>query len=451
MSVNQLLQSMCTDLSDADLNAIRKTRGFSLNETASRTSFASFYISSIGLESAMQALTPEESISLKRVHEIGEVDVSFFDRIYASGYPYGTFSQRYKSTFDSVKKNLVRRGLLVMAEINLRNNHPQMERWRFAIPDEFIPYLPVLPSKSNASKGESSDHALRKKLLELTGGTAYIPKDQFPIQIKQGTIFLGDSPYNLRNLNRWQSAAWYGILKTSKPGVPTSLDPTQAVFNLLNTRTWISAQELEPALKIYCFGGPPIVTEKLLNTGWELGLLYRQKIDSVYHYQLPTLKDHTTSTTMYPDSPGWLNTTSKPGAVQIDLRLIPLHDLELFNIFADFEISDGMLFASPSLLKLGRAEPATRNSPLLYWLAEKIATFRETLETVNSLWGKTILHENLLVARVRDLSLRIQLERELNNRIIILNEHFIAFPRELRPIVDKVLKKTGFVTKTIHP
>ena len=52
---------------------------------------------------------------------------------------------------------------------------------------------------------------------------------------------------------------------------------------------------------------------------------------------------------------------------------------------------------------------------------------------------------------MRDLSLRVQLERELKDRLIVLSEHFIAFPSEARTSVEKVLKKTGFVTKTIKP
>jgi hypothetical protein len=39
---------MCADLSDADLNAIRKASGCNVRETASRTSFASFYITPPG-------------------------------------------------------------------------------------------------------------------------------------------------------------------------------------------------------------------------------------------------------------------------------------------------------------------------------------------------------------------------------------------------------------------
>jgi len=63
MSVQQLLSSMCADLSDADLDAIRKARGFSAGETTSRTSFANFYITAIGLDSALKSLSSEENIT----------------------------------------------------------------------------------------------------------------------------------------------------------------------------------------------------------------------------------------------------------------------------------------------------------------------------------------------------------------------------------------------------
>jgi len=133
------------------------------------------------------------------------------------------------------------------------------------------------------------------------------------------------------------------------------------------------------------------------------------------------------------------------------LRLIPFHDLTQLNSLARLAIENNVLLASPSLVKLGQASPAQRRAPLSRWLAENIPSFGKALETVNARWGKTLQHDNLLVACVRDLSLRVQLERELKNNIVILSEQYIAFPKESRPNVEKVLKKTGFVIKTIKP
>ena len=136
-------------LTEADLNAIRKARGFSSSETASRTSFASFFVSSIGVAEAMQNLSAEEIITLHLLHKLAKWTIAFFERLYGSAaqsgrHYYGTYTQQYKSTFDAVKKNLVRRGLVIMAEVKMRGDTVQMERWRFALPPEFVPYLPPL-------------------------------------------------------------------------------------------------------------------------------------------------------------------------------------------------------------------------------------------------------------------------------------------------------------------
>jgi hypothetical protein len=451
MSIPQLLHSMCAELPDADLNAIRKARGFSASETASRTSFASFYVTSFGVEKAMQALTPEETLALRLLHETGEVDVTFFGRVYGTGKEHGTYTQRYKTIYDTVKKNLVRRGLIVMAEVKMRGDTVQLEHWRFALPPEFAPYLPSLPAFKSDQPGQVNDHTLRKKLLQLVGGGAAVPNDTFPIEIKNGSLYLKDLSFSLATFGLWQNDAWLRGLNAFRPNVSASLAPSEAALKLLSLETWINPKALEPALKIYSFGGsipiPP--AEKILQQGWELGLLERLNINGIHHYRLAPAYTPAGINAPYPASLAWAEPSSKSGPIKVDLRLIPLHDLDRLNTLAHLSVENGVLYASPSLVKLGRAIPAQRNSPLSLWLAAQVPAFAKTLETVNAQWGKTILHENLLVARVRDLSLRVQLERELKDRVIVLSDQYIAFPQESRANVEKVLKKTGFVTKTI--
>jgi hypothetical protein len=144
-------------------------------------------------------------------------------------------------------------------------------------------------------------------------------------------------------------------------------------------------------------------------------------------------------------------TCAPPSTCLIDLSTVPLAALELLNRLAELRVEGAAVFAVPSLVKLGRTTPVERSAPLAVWLAEHLPAFREALATVDARWGKTILHENLLVARVKDLSLRVQLERELGTDLVVLDEHFIAFPRQSMSRVEKVLKKTGFVVKTVTP
>ena len=449
MSIQQLLHTMCEDLPDADLNAIRKARGFSIRETASRTSFASFYTTAHGVAENMAILTPEETIALHLLHQTGEVDVTFFERLYSIGEKHGTYTQKYKPIIDEVKKKLVRRGLVIMAEVKIRAETVQIERWRFALPPEFVPYLLPLPAVENEYPGLENEITIRRKLLELIGGGPAIPNDPFPIGIRHGSLFLKDSPFSLAAFSLWQTDAWQRVLGAFKPSTPASLASTDAALKLLNTQAWISAKTLEPALAIYSFGAKIPPTEKLLKQGWELGLLARLDIDHVPHYRLAPAHYSDGLNTPIPTALNWAETTSKPGSVKIDLRLVPLHDLDLLNTLAHLKVDKGNLYAYPSLIKLGHASATQRNAPLSRWLAENITAFGEALETVNAKWGKTLLHENLLVAQVRDLSLRVQLERELKENLIVLSDHYIAFPKESRSNVEKVLKKTGFVVKTV--
>ncbi len=451
MSIAQLLHSMCADLPDADLNFIRKARGFNANETASRSAFASFFVSSIGISAAMQSLSAEETVTLHLLHETSQVDVTFFERLYGSAAQpgksyYGTYTQQYKSTFDTVKKNLVRRGIIVMAEAKMRGETVQMERWRFAIPPEFASYLPPLISSIRSDQpGETNDHFIRKELLHsLTG------KPNAQIEIVRGSILISGHPFSTETLHNWQLLAWQRASNSFKPDIPASLDPVSAALSILGnlpSDQWVSNQSLEPVFKIYCFGGRIPPADKILHQGWETGLLTRLKTDFATLYRLAPEIDSADSP--LPASVSWLEPAPQNGTVKIDLRLIPFGQLELLNALMHLSAENGALLASPSSIKLGRATPQQRNSPLSAWLSENIPAFGKAIQTINAQWGKTILHENLLVARVRDLSLRVQLERELKDNLILLNENFIAFPIESRASVEKVLKKTGFVVKTI--
>jgi hypothetical protein len=447
---------MCAELSDADLNAIRKARGFSSAETAARSSFASFFVSSIGLQKVMESLTAEETATLHLLQQTGEVSISFFERLYGSdarsGQSYsGTYTQQFRPTFDAVKKNLVRKGLLIMAEVKTRAESVQMERWRYALPPEFEPYLPpLLEYKSGDQPGETSDAAVRKKLLQLVGGEKVIPSEFPEIVLKEGSIWLGQEPFSLNSLREWQMRTWLVSLGAFKPAEQTSLAATDAVLSLLNRLgpgQWASVNGLDPILRIFCFGGkiPPV--EKMLQAGWTFGLLSRLKVGDCVYYRTAPPESLSASDDLI--APTWLNFTPPSGKIRIDLHQIPLRQLELLQSLVQLEVEDGVLYATPNLLKLGRTTPAQRRTSLAQYLAGELPAFQEALNTANQRWGKTLLHENLLVARVRDLSLRVQLERELGPDLVVLSEHFVAFPVNARASVEKILKKSGFVIKVV--
>jgi hypothetical protein len=449
MTVSQLISSMCAELPDADLNAIRKARGFSASETASRTSFANFYITSVGLTNVLEQLSLEENITLHLLLETGEVDISFFERLYGAGNSRDTYTQRYKPTFDAVKKNLVRRGLVIMAEVKTHGDTVQLQRWRFAIPPEFAPFLRLLPSVQNSHAGQINESVTRKKLFQLINPGPSVVNDSLTFIVKQGSLYLNNQFFSITALRDGRVTAWEHDLKIFKHGTSVSLSPVEAALKLLTSESWTDPKVIGPALKVFCFGENIPAADKLLHKGWELGLLSKLEIASITHYRLAPVPNGFTSNQAYPPALDWADTISRPDSIKIDLQRIPLFDLEQLNRLAHLAIENETLVASPSLIKLGRSSSIQRSSGFSHWLAEHVPSFGAALETVNARWGKTILHENLLFARVRDLSLRIQLEHELKDKVLVLGDHFIAFPPELRPNVEKILKKSGFVVKTV--
>jgi hypothetical protein len=453
MSIQQLLASMCAALPDADLNAIRKARNFSASETASRTAFGAFYTTSIGLVEVIQSLSLEEVLTLRMLLDIGEVDVSFFERVYDrdNSYFHGTYTQLYKSVFETVKKKLVRRGLVIMAEVKLQADVVQLQRWRFAIPPEFGPYLPSLPVVQDARPGQTNETLARHKLLEVLSSKAPAAGQTLKIEIKQGNLNLNDKPFSLNTLLSWQLSLWADSQKLTTSNLVGSLSPVIAAVKLLPSTDWMAPNTLVPALKVYCPGTKLPNIDSFLKDGHAFGLLSSLNIDQVTYYRHGWQAVIPAENSDLPASLDWAEVNSKVGGVQIDLERIPLRSLEPLNQLAHLAVEKDVLIASPSLARLGRTSVEQRASPLARWLAAHHPGFASALATVNERWGKTILHENLLFARVRDLSLRVQLERELKDRVVLLNDHFIAFPLDARGSVEKILRKTGFVVKTVKP
>jgi hypothetical protein len=87
--------------------------------------------------------------------------------------------------------------------------------------------------------------------------------------------------------------------------------------------------------------------------------------------------------------------------------------------------------------------------PLVDWLQKNSPAFRQAIETLRQRRGKTILHENLAVARVSDLALKVTIEKALGDRLVALGEEYIAFPDALIDEVTRVVTKSGHVVKEV--
>jgi hypothetical protein len=66
-------------------------------------------------------------------------------------------------------------------------------------------------------------------------------------------------------------------------------------------------------------------------------------------------------------------------------------------------------------------------------------------------WGRTVIHKNIKVARIRDLGLKVKLEKAVDDprKLVVLNDEFIAFTADLLGSIEKLVRKEGSVIKVV--
>jgi hypothetical protein len=462
MELSYMLNQMCHEaLSNADVNAIRKARGFTKSETENRSQFESFFLSNIGLEAAMRVLTPEEVAALHLLNrKTEEVDLTFFERVYGSArredrYFYGTFTQLYKDTFKAVKQNLLRRGIMMMAEDRARLDNTKMERWRFRFHPAFAAYLPPLipaPRYFDTPGEDRCNEGRREKVLDALGLPSQKPfwQKEFKSVVASGHFKLGQEPFSVKRLSEWQESAWTNRISVTMPNKGgQSVHPVKAIRIILGTLApgeWVTLDQLALIYDVFCFGvnAPPL--REICEAGWTQGGLAHHIENHTAYYRLPLTASHPVET-ITPET--YLEPTSKGEALRVDLQTIPFDALETLNRLAHLKVEKHQLVATPSQVKLGRAALEIRESPLGIWLSTQIPAFGKAFDLIAENWGKTIVHTDLLIAQIKNLSLRVQLERQLADDLVLLSDKYVAFPVESRRTVEKIVQKGGFVVKTV--
>jgi hypothetical protein len=455
---------MCLDeLSNADIKAIRKARGFTKNETASRAQLAAIFLSSIGVEKAMGTLSPKEIACLHLLKEIEQqiVDITFFERVYGSAYDSFdthhyvdyTFNQAYKETYQAVKKKLIRKGLLLAAESRSSSGATILERTEFHFPSAFVPYLPPLVQEKERSDepGQAKTKEIwRKKIYEVFKKQSI--KDSYRVYLQKGYLKIGEYPFSIEALKWWCQNIWASEIDISMVRQSLSMHPVQALLFILDSLEpgeWLSAAQMEEVFTVlsYKSGAPELalVCEK----GWRWGELEKLSSQSGVFFRRINMEAYCQPAVEDPGA--FFEVSSKGGAVIINLDTIPFEFLEALNQVARLGITGQQLIARPTQTNLGQVFPYIRGHLLIDWLTARIPGFAQVFEAAREQWGKTILHENLLIARVKDLSLRVQIEQKLGDNVMLLSEDTIAFPHDSLTAVTQVLQKGGFVIKTKTP
>jgi hypothetical protein len=113
------------------------------------------------------------------------------------------------------------------------------------------------------------------------------------------------------------------------------------------------------------------------------------------------------------------------------------------------EVRNSNLQAVPSIIKIGNSLKSVRKNNVFEWLKENSPVFRTAIEKAQKRWGKQIIHDNLMIARVKDLSLKVQIQKYFADpkSLVTLANDYIAFPCDQLPAIKKLVEKSGHVIK----
>jgi len=460
-----MVNKMChLELTAVDIKALCRSRGFTSREANSRNLLEGFFLSETGVANAINGLTRDEVILLHLMKLIPlTVDAAFFDRIYGAEnrhkWRFGTFNQKYKDIFKQVKISLIRRGVILFAEEHETwGKNTKLERLRFKFPKEFHPFLPFPfgQARSIPGPGNFNQNVVKDKLMEILDchtSASETNGAKHSLSIKDGELRMGGKEFRAEYLVEWQRDIWDLALKEKsyKKAGQGSVSPTKAAtyaFSLLRPGEWILPDELSLLFKIFCYGMDQPDPEKVCQAGWKQGCLAKQTLAGNTYYALP--EDHTDAEDQM--DPGRFLKKTNDGTVIVDISTIPYASLEFLAWISNFNVAGSQLTASPNSVKIGRVIMDIDQVPLTSWLRENASAFAGAISKIKKRWGKLVVHQNLLVARVRDLSLKVAIQKAFadSGKVIFLPDNFIAFPNDLTKKMEALVNKSGYVVKAIE-
>ncbi len=143
---------------------------------------------------------------------------------------------------------------------------------------------------------------------------------------------------------------------------------------------------------------------------------------------------------------------SPPHSPKNEERLhIPFEALESICQTCKLHVSQKKLVAQPDLVLISYASKQMASSPVLIWLQKHHKLFGQIVATIKKKEGKTVVHDNLMIAAIKDLSLRVLLEKKFSDskQVVTLADEFISFPLNLMPEIQKIVIKSGHAVKYV--
>jgi hypothetical protein len=458
MTEETMLKEMfAQELAQADFKAIGRSRGFDAQTTASPQLMQHVFLSEQGVAAALASLSETEFLGLHLLNCVqDEVGLEFFRKMYPASRPrnpfYGTYTEQYKGLFQQVKTQLIRRGLLLFGTLTeLESAGAVLERRRFRFPEVFASLLPApfkVSKLSTAAAPQYRRELVRQKvtgiLPEAAAASAKAASEEGRWRLAEGELLFGGQPFRVEQIEAWRARQFeVAIGYANKALLPGPL--LRYALSRLRADEWLAPSEVLPLWKLVLAGAKAPEPQAVCEAGFQWACLEKAEQEGASYYRLPQQADAEAAS-----PPEAFLDVRDAVRVRICLEHTPLAALARLVEISRFEAAGGELWARPDLLKISHAPDKALIDPVVCWLREHHPAFRGTMETVEERRGKVIVHENLLVARVSDLGLKVMLEKRFGGpgQLVALAAEFVAFPKGLLPELQSWMKKSGHVIKS---
>jgi hypothetical protein len=463
MTNEAMLKEMFLELGQVDLKAIGRSRGFDPQTIASPQLMQHVFLSEQGVVAALASLSETEFLGLHLLNCVqDEVGLEFFRKIYPDSTPrnpfYGTYTEQYKGLFQQVKTQLVRRGLLLFGTLTANESGGAvLQRRRFRFPEVFASLLPApfkVSKLSTAAVPQYRRELLRQKVTEIlpeaAASSAKAGSEEGRWRLAEGELLCGGQPFRMERLEAWRARQFEVAVGYTNKALPTALLPVPLLryaLSRLREDEWLAPSEVLPLWKMVMAGAKAPEPRAVCEAGFQWACLEKAEQEGAGYYRLPQQADAEAAS-----PPEAFLDVRDAVRVRICLEHTPLAALARLGEIFRLEAAGGDLWARPNLLKISHAPDKALIDPMVCWLREHHPAFRGTMETVEERRGKVIVHENVLVARVSDLSLKVMLEKRFGGpgQLVALAAEFVAFPMDLLPELASWMKKSGHVIKSTH-
>jgi hypothetical protein len=263
-------------------------------------------------------------------------------------------------------------------------------------------------------------------------------------------LLINNAKFTEKQLQSWNTSLWVNNIKISKQSDSLPLGRLLDFFlDRMDANQWFHPLSLIPLFETAFPDSdlPDPVSdfmETLCEKGWRRGCLAKTAAGKTFYYR-PGKND-----TISPGlKPGDYLTAMDENTFAVDLNLVEYKSLEIITRICRMQITGSRLTGKIDFIRLSHCMEEIKQDPVFSWLHEHLAGVKDTAALIIKRRNKTIIHQNVMMAKISDLSLKIMIEKKFaaTGDFISLNDAFIVFPPALLPEIRKLTKKAGHVIK----